>query len=140
MFDLRPLLAGDGGFATALGDQVGEFSKVAGLPVSLSIEGDANRLSASQGTALYRIAQEALANVFQHAGASKAWLQLSFDQDSVTLDVRDDGVGMTEDHRVGRGLGHMRERTRALHGTLTIESMQGSGMHIRAVLPLNHHE
>ena len=140
MFDLRPMLAGAGGFATALSDQVGEFSKVAGLPVNLSIDGDADRLSTSQGTALYRIAQEALANVFQHADASEAWLQLSFDQDRVTLEVRDNGAGMAENHRTGRGLGHMKERTSALKGTLRIDSEQGRGTNVRAVLPLNHHE
>ncbi len=140
MFDLRPMLAGDGGFAAALSEQVGEFSKVAGLPVHLSIEGDADRLSASQSTALYRIAQEALANVFQHADASEAWLRLSFDQDNVTLNVRDNGAGMTEDHRAGRGLGHMKERATALHGTLRIESERGCGTSIQAVLPLNRHE
>jgi len=140
MFDLRPMLAGDGGFATALSDQVGEFSKVSGLPVNVSIEDDANRLLSSQSTALYRIAQEALANVFQHASASEAWLRLSFDRESVTLEVRDDGTGMSEDHRVGRGLGHMEERATALNGTMTIESEQGHGTTIRAVLPLNYHE
>lgn len=140
MFDLRPMLARHGGFATALTDQVGEFSKVAGLPVNLSIEGDADRLSVSQSTALYRIAQEALANVFQHADASEAWLRLSFDQGSVTLEIRDNGAGMAEDHRAGRGLGNMKERTSALSGTLTIENAQGSGTIIRVVLPLTHHE
>ena len=140
MFDLRPMLAGHGGFATALGDQVREFSKVAGLPVDLNIEGDESRLSASQSTALYRIAQEALANVFQHASASEAWLRLSFDQDQVMLEVRDNGVGIAKGHEAGRGLSHMKERATALKGTLTIESAQGSGTDIRVALPLMHDE
>jgi two-component system NarL family sensor kinase len=140
MFDLRPLLAGSGGLPDALREQVDEFAKVANLPVSLSIEGDLPQLSTAQSTAIYRIAQEALANVFQHADASDARLRLSADQESITLDVQDDGVGMTESHRTGRGLGHMQERTEALNGTLTIESGRGRGTKVRAVLPLRHHE
>ena len=80
--------------------------------------------------ALLRIAQEALANVAKHAGATRARLTLSYMGDVVTLDIRDDGVGFvpptsTAPRGLGFGLSGMRQRANRVAGTLSIESEPG---------------
>ncbi|MCY0927448.1 sensor histidine kinase [Streptomyces sp. H27-H1] len=90
--------------------------------------------------ALLRIAQGALANVREHAGARTAALTLSFLGDQVVLDVADDGHGFTQSRSAtgdrGHGLPAMRARVRQLGGTLTIESAAGEGTVLSASIPL----
>ena len=69
------------------------WSAINGVPVEFTITGDGSPLHPEIEVALLRTAQEALANVAKHAGASRAGLTLSYMGDVVTLDVRDDGVG-----------------------------------------------
>ena len=135
IFDLKPLLEGEAGVASALRSQVREFSAVAGLPVSVEVTGRERTLSPTSGTALYRIAQEALANVYRHAQAKEARLLLVFDDHAITLEVRDDGVGLPSAGEGGHGLRNIRQRVEDLRGTLTIESAPGHGTIVRAVLP-----
>jgi signal transduction histidine kinase len=100
---------------------------------------------------LLRVAQEALANVARHAGASRAGITLSYMEDVVTLDVRDDGVGFSvpangdgtaatgEANRSppqgGFGLIAMRQRVNRLAGQLEIESEPGAGTAVSASVP-----
>ena len=101
---------------------------------------------------LLRVAQEALANVAKHASASRAGITLSYMEDVVTLDVRDDGVGFgtpgpprpdgpnghqPEDDPAGGGFGlvAMRQRVNRLAGQLEIESEPGAGTAVSASLP-----
>lgn len=91
--------------------------------------------------AVYRIGQSALANVAQHAGATRVRLTLSSLDDSVVLDVRDDGGGFDPDAGPvddGRGFGlpGMRERVTALGGTLDVETARGQGTAVRAAIPV----
>ncbi|MFJ3900047.1 sensor histidine kinase [Streptomyces sp. NPDC090025] len=93
-------------------------------------------------SALLRIAQGALANIREHAGATSAALTLTYLDDQVVLDVADDGSGF--DPAAGRGdtgvRGHglpaMRVRAEQLGGTLTIESVPGEGTVLSAAIPL----
>ncbi len=91
---------------------------------------------------LLRVAQEALANVAKHAGASRAAVTLSYMEDVVTLDVRDDGAGFVACGHSGQspagggfGLIAMRQRVARLAGQLEIESEPGSGTAVSASLP-----
>jgi signal transduction histidine kinase len=136
IFDLKPLLEGQAGIGAALRNQVQEFGTVTGLPVSIEVEGEERRLTPAKGTALYRIAQEALANMYRHARASEGRLRLAFDERSVMLEVRDDGVGFRPDGAGGHGLANIRRRVEDLSGTLTIESTPGQGTVVRAALPM----
>src|SRR5581483_3611116 len=84
--------------------------------------------------ALLRTAQEALANVAKHAHAQRVGLTLSYMEDLVTLDVRDDGAGFRAGGRAARngsdggfGLDAMRQRITGVAGTLAIESEPGGG-------------
>lgn len=83
---------------------------------------------------LLRAAQEALTNVARHARATRVGLTLSYMEDVVTLDVRDDGVGFNPDHH-GYGLIGMRQRVTGVGGELAVESAPGEGTAISAIVP-----
>ncbi|MEU7105044.1 sensor histidine kinase [Streptomyces sp. NPDC046215] len=121
----------------------------AGAPaVRFHVEGAAVPLPGRVESALLRIAQGALANVREHAGATTAALTLSYLGDQVVLDIADDGRGFdpadpgdpggtgdtTADR--GHGLPAIRARVRQLGGTLTIESAPGEGTVLSASVPL----
>ena len=77
--------------------------------------------------AIYRVAQEALANVSRHANASNVCLSLGTDPGSITLRIADDGVGFRQSERVpsdARGITNMEERLQEVGGKLTIENLE----------------
>jgi signal transduction histidine kinase len=95
--------------------------------------------------ALLRTAQEALANVARHAGATRVGVTLSYLEQEVALDVRDDGAGfdpsqsaaaVTTSTGGGFGLIAMRQRIEGLAGTLQIESEPLAGTAISARVPV----
>ena len=86
------------------------------VPVAVAVTGEVVALHPEIEVALLRIAQEALANVARHAGAAHAWLTLSYMGDVVTLDVRDDGVGLPRRRARIRGRGRVRPERHAPAG------------------------
>ncbi|MGW1137533.1 sensor histidine kinase [Streptomyces zhihengii] len=93
-------------------------------------------------SALLRIAQGALANVREHAGATTAAVTLTYLDDQVVLDVADDGRGFEPAATApagvrGHGLPAIRARVQQLGGTLTIESAPGEGTVLSAAIPLS---
>jgi signal transduction histidine kinase len=104
-------------------------------PVTTTVIGDAP-LPKSVQVAFYRIAQEALNNVYKHAKASRASIHLHFRPDgSVMLRIIDDGNGIDpgDGHNHQLGLGIMRERAQEIGAGLTIESQPGQGTQVVAV-------
>lgn len=96
---------------------------------------------------IYRVIQEALTNVFRHAGATSVNVcvepaerptGLHADRGFARVCVRDNGSGMKPDHKLGFGLTGMRERIMALGGTLTIASDEG-GVTVEALVPNGAH-
>jgi signal transduction histidine kinase len=90
--------------------------------------------------ALLRAAQEGLSNIAKHASASHTGITLSFMDDVVTLDVRDDGHGFVPGHngggeRGGYGLIGMRQRVEQLEGTVAVESHLGEGTAVSVTIP-----
>ena len=117
-----------------------EWSEINAIPVDVTVTGEVVALHPEIDVALLRIAQEALANVARHAGASHAWLTLSYMGDVVTLDVRDDGVGFSvaepgAGDGAGFGLTGMRQRVARVAGSLAIESEPGGGTAVSARVP-----
>ncbi|MGW4526418.1 sensor histidine kinase [Amycolatopsis sp. NPDC004378] len=107
------------------------------------LTGDVTPLPTAHEVALLRIAQAALANTVRHAGATAAEVTLSYLGDEVALDVVDDGAGFdpgnlpaSDPGEGGFGLAAMRARTRALGGSLAVESAPGEGTSLAARLPL----
>ncbi|SEE77963.1 sensor histidine kinase [Jiangella alba] len=126
----------------AIGDVVRRWSEVNGIDAVLTTTGDARPMHAEVEVTLLRAAQEALANVAKHARAGRVGLTLSYMEDLVTLDVRDDGVGFepgaarTGDAAGGGfGLAGMRQRVQRLAGRLDVESEPGGGTAVSASVP-----
>jgi signal transduction histidine kinase len=124
----------------ALASAAGRWSELNEISVDVRTTGEPIALDPEIESALFRTAQEALANVAKHSGASRAGLTLSFMGDVVALDVRDDGSGFevpdarARDER-GFGLTAMRQRIERVAGTLTIESRPGAGTAVSARVP-----
>jgi len=121
------------------------WSETSTVELSFATTGEPRPLLAELEMTLFRVAQEALANVAKHAKASKVGLTLSYTDQAVLLDVRDDGVGFlaeqvgggngrpAEGH--GFGLEGMRQRLRRVAGSLEIESAPGDGTAVSASVP-----
>ncbi len=138
IFDLKPLLSGDAGLITTIQGQIREFSTVSGLPAKLQVEGKERKVPLAVGSSLYRIAQEALANVYRHAEASAIDIDLVFQDESVSLEVRDNGHGFSVDEALvgGRGLRNIHQRVGELGGEVKIASVPGQGASVRVTLPI----
>ena len=124
----------------AIGDVARRWSEVHHVDAVLTTTGDPRPMHTDVEVTLLRAAQEALANVAKHARASRVGLTLSYMEDLVTLDVRDDGVGFDPRTRRasvdgGFGLAGMRQRVQRLAGRLDVESEPGGGTAISASVP-----
>ncbi|MGW3347264.1 sensor histidine kinase [Nonomuraea rubra] len=114
-----------------------------GPPVRLRLEGEQYPLEPGVQTALLRVAQGALANVRDHAGAAGATVTLSYLDGEVTLDVFDDGAGFAEPAPApgrGYGLRAMRDRLEEVGGVLIVESAPGEGTAVGARIPVRPYE
>jgi signal transduction histidine kinase len=146
---LRPQALEDSKLPEALAGEVARWSATSGVAGEVETTGDARPLHPEVEVTLLRVAQEALANVAKHARASRAGVTLSYMEDVVTLDVRDDGAGFTTPQPAapqlaangrsatdgGFGLIAMRQRVTRLAGQLEIESEPGVGTAVSASLP-----
>jgi signal transduction histidine kinase len=135
---MRPEVLESAHLPAAVGDVVEHWTRLHGVPVEVTTTGTARPLHPEVEVALLRTAQEALANVGKHANATHVWLTLSYMEDVVTLDVRDNGSGFEPGAAAsdgGYGLTGMRHRVGRLAGTLEIESEPGTGTAISASLP-----
>ena len=113
-----------------------EWAETAEVGVHVEVTGDPVPLLPDIEVTLYRVAQESLANVGKHAGATRAGLTLSYMDDVVVLDVRDDGTGFDPTAaRTGFGLTAMEQRVRRVSGTFTVESAPDDGTAISASVP-----
>jgi signal transduction histidine kinase len=124
---LHPPLLEEKGLLFAIRWFADGFSKRNNIPVFLDLAEDFPRLPADEETALFRIVQESLSNIYRHAGATKSWITLWRAEDgAVSLEIRDNGEGLPEgfsfDTSVGVGLAGMRERMKQLGGTLEVDS------------------
>ena len=112
-------------------------SAAAGLPTSVAVDGEERRLGDEVQSALYRAAQEGLTNVRKHANARAAELRLAYLPDRMTLEVRDDGCGISARAPAsgGFGLTGIRERAEQLGGSVVVDSAPGAGLAVRVELP-----
>jgi two-component system sensor histidine kinase UhpB len=139
---LRPSALDDHGLVPALEAQLKRFSARTGLETHLYAAGHTGELPDDVGTAIYRIVQEALANVGRHAGASCVEVELSANGTGTELRVLDDGAGFDpaaprDGSRGGAGLGlqGMAERARLVGGQLDVRSTPGGGTSVTLRIP-----
>ncbi|UCM88208.1 sensor histidine kinase [Streptomyces marincola] len=129
----------------ALKRTVGEWSERTGVAAGFTVTGTEEPLHGEVAATLLRIAQEALANTGRHARAARAGVTLSYMEDEVTLDIRDDGRGFSpgavapRSGSGGFGLDGMRARAERIAGTVAVESEPGQGTAISARVPLVRH-
>ncbi len=96
-------------------------------------------------THLYRIVQEAVANILKHSAATEATVVIKKQAESVSISIRDNGHGFDQSrpaaqmHDFGYGLSGISERVRILKGTLVIESQPGAGTSLTAEIPFKGH-
>lgn len=121
---------------------LGRLAAETGVHTHLEVAGDARLASTAVDVAVLRLVQGALANVRQHARATRVAVSLNYEPDELLVDVVDDGRGF-DPHTAGVapdasgfGLRAMRERLAALGGTLVVESAPGDGTAIAASVPL----
>jgi len=133
---LRPEPLETSRLPAALADVAGRWSALHGITVQVTTTGTARPMPAEAEVVLLRTAQEGLANVARHAQATNAWVTLSYMEQEVALDVRDDGKGFEPAQADGFGLVAMRQRVEGLSGTLQVESEPGAGTAISACVPV----
>ena len=140
--NLRPGVLEQLGLVALLRDTGGKFAKRTGVSLKLACVPLAVRLSGDIELTLYRILQEALNNVEQHARARNVAVHLTKPRGIVQLVIRDDGTGFDPDHQDGRkgraglGLLSMRERVTYVGGTLQVRSTRRAGTEITIRIPL----
>jgi signal transduction histidine kinase len=133
---LRPEPLECGRLSEALAGVAERWSALNGIPVQVTTTGTVRPVHPEAEFALLRAAQEALANVARHACATRVGLTVSYMENEVAMDVRDDGVGFDPDRPAGGfGLVAMRQRVAALSGTLQVESEPGGGTAVSACVP-----
>ena len=134
--DLRPPALDEFGLTAALRQHADRVSVRDGqLAVTVDAPPHLQPLPAAVEVAAYRIAMEALTNAARHARARQCQLRLMLD-DTLEVEVCDDGVGLCTPRRDGVGLAAMRERAAELGGTCVIEDRPGGGTRVLARLPL----
>jgi len=140
VYELRPPALDELGLVGALRAHVQSLSAANGLHVTVDAPPDLPPLSAAVEVAAYRIALEALTNVVRHAQAHTCQVHLAVLEESLQLDIADDGLGLPaetgRETPAGMGLTSMRERADELGGTCVIENRPGGGTRVYAELPI----
>jgi signal transduction histidine kinase len=142
VWNLLPRALEDRTVEEALRGEVRRFAAEGQERTSFNVRGERTHLAAEVQTALLRVCQESLTNVRKHAAATEVSVTLSYEGDSVRLQVLDNGVGIDSgtgraggsDH--GRGLAGMAERAQILGGTFLAEQVQSGGTRVFIEIPL----
>jgi NarL family two-component system sensor histidine kinase LiaS len=127
ILELRPMDLEAGGIAEALHKYAVDWAHHSEIEIEMQVHGQ-QRLPLEIEQTLFRIAQEALANVARHSQAHHAEIVLVFNDDAITLTIVDDGSGFDAGQpQAGMGLRSMQERAASIGGDLVIKSEPGEG-------------
>ncbi len=107
-----------------------------GFDVALEVDDAAAQIPRSVSLSAYRIIQEALTNALKHGQATAAWVVVHHGDGALALEVCDDGHGVADGYRPGRGLLGIVERAALFGGSVEHGGGDGGGFRLRAVLPL----
>jgi signal transduction histidine kinase len=109
----------------------------AGRTIELNVDEEIGNLPPTLDHTAYRIVQEALTNVVRHAGDAAAEVSIGRQGQRLLLTIIDHGPPIRSDKLAeGHGISGMRERARAVGGTLTVQPQPGGGVAVRAQLPI----
>jgi signal transduction histidine kinase len=139
---LHPPLLDETGLYSAISWYIQGLQERSSLEIRLEIPEKFGRLPRDMELVIFRLVQECLTNIHRHSEGKTASICISRESDQVTLDIRDQGQGMSparldeiQSGRSGLGIRGMRERLRQFGGTLKIES-DSSGTRIFAIVPV----
>jgi signal transduction histidine kinase len=141
--DLRPSVLDDLGLRSAIDWYADRHLRAKGVGVRCEWSGLDRRLPPEHEAAIFRIVQEAITNVDKHARAENVLIQASVKDQTLSIDVEDDGLGFERELAkpdpagCGWGLLGMLERVEMLGGTLRIDSARGQGTHVALRVPLS---
>ena len=141
--ELRPTILDDLGLIPALHSFTKSFAESTGIRIHLKVIADVEKLDSPKRTILYRVAQEALANVARHAKASRVDVSILKLSRAICLTIKDDGKSFQVERILHAkknkrlGLIGMRERVEMVGGSFAVESAPGKGTTIHARIPFN---
>jgi signal transduction histidine kinase len=136
IFDLKPLLDDAAPLADLLRNPLREFETIARVDTDLQVGGSEWALPPVARATVYRVLQEALANVFKHAQATHVHVVLSWQPEAFILEVRDDGRGFDRQATAaGHGLTNLSQRAAEAGGSATVTSTPGAGTVVRLQIP-----
>ncbi len=142
--ELRPAMLDHLGVHSALRAHLTHFNRQTGIKVALIPHSVLAQINGQRGEAIFRVAQEALSNVFKHAQATKVKITFTATDEVMRMEIADNGCAFSVEEkldghkRTGRlGLLGMQERLRLVGGTFTITSKPGRGTRLRVELPLS---
>ncbi|MBN1560187.1 hypothetical protein JW998_08050 [candidate division KSB1 bacterium] len=139
-YQLSPRLLDDFGIVEALEELIATIEMTGVLRIDFEKKWIRRKKNKSLETALYRVSQEALANVLKHAHASHAIMKLHHNGDGVSLSIHDNGKGfdlqsVLKSRKKGFGLINMKERIELIGGTLTLQTAPNKGTKIDVNVP-----
>lgn len=133
--EIYPLGLQEKGLISTLREHIFEWENRNDTTVQLVTRNE-RRLHLEVEQALYRITQEALANVARHSRARRVDMSLMYNGDSVQLSIADDGCGFDVNEKHGMGLRSIRERVSSIRGTMQIQSAPGHGTRLLVQVPI----
>jgi signal transduction histidine kinase len=136
--ELRPGVLDDLGLVAAIEWQLEQFQLRSGLKCHWTNNAGEIELSREGATAVFRILQEILTNVLRHARATNIYVKLGRSKHCFEVEVRDDGVGITESQRMNSrslGLLGMKERALLVGGEVRISGKEGAGTTVLVRVP-----
>jgi signal transduction histidine kinase len=142
---LHPPLLDEVGLLSALRWFLEGLTKRSGIEIDLNVQPeDFPRLSSELETAIFRIIQEALNNVFRHSAARNAWVTVRQQANDLLVTVRDNGKGIDNNNvlefrpdSLGMGIGGMRQRIKEFNGELRLENAH-PGTIVEVIIPTKH--
>jgi signal transduction histidine kinase len=135
----RPSVLDDFGLVAAMEWHLGEFKTHAGISFEFNVGQMEIDIDKNLATVVFRIFQETLANVTRHSKATEVYISLRVDEGQLSLEIKDNGRGITEDEITGTGsLGILgiRERALALGGDVNIAGESGKGTTLNLKIPI----
>ncbi len=135
---LSPTTLANLGLSGALEEVIRQIETISDIDCALVIPDESVNLPEESALQVYRIAQEAAANVVKHAGATRLWIRLLKTHGGICLEVQDNGRGIPppEQRTPGLGLDTMSYRARILNGDLAIVIPDSGGTIVRSRIPI----
>lgn len=135
--EIYPIGLQEKGLVTTLREHIFEWENRNDMTIQFVTRNE-QHLHLEMEQAIYRITQEALANVARHSQARRVDVSLVYENDSVQLCISDDGRGFDMKQKHGMGLRSIRERVGSIHGTVQIQSAPGHGTRLFVQVPIKN--